>query len=95
MDKAPRSKRPITDPVEARVALIDGTFALPDENKEAMAEIRRAVKECAEKIKDSVRKKAKKHDTGRLIHSLDLLQQVKDTACVSVILPFAEAEEAE
>lgn len=82
----------IADPVTARVALINGQFDLPAENVQAMRDIRAAVEECAKKIQAAVEKTAKKNDRGRLIHAIDLLQQVKDTACVSVILPYAEEE---
>ena len=86
-------KRPIADPVAARVALIDGQFDLPAENLQAMRDVRAAVAECAKKIQQAVEKKAKKNDKGRLIHAMDLLQQAKDTACVSCILPYAEEEQ--
>jgi c-di-GMP-related signal transduction protein len=86
------NKRPITDPVLARVAMIDGMFSLPDENLQAMKEIRAAVAECAKKIEVATRKRAKKHDTGTVINVMRKLQSIKNLACDSVILPYAEED---
>ena len=81
---------PIEGPVEQRVALVDGNFDLPPEALAAMREVRGIVAEAAARIATSVSKC--KHDKGRLIHTMDLLQNVKDTACVSLILPHASKE---
>jgi hypothetical protein len=73
--------------VQARLDMTNGNFNLPDETLAAMKEIRAACSEAQAKVVESVEKV--KFDTGRLIHTLDLLQQVKNCACDSVILPHA------
>lgn len=103
---AARRKRRIVDPIEARVQLIDGDFAIPPANKAAVAEIRAACKAAAKRICAATRdlpsagtsadgKRLPGYDTGRLIAALDTLQQAKNIACVSVFLPYAEVEEDE
>lgn len=87
---APKKRVRITDPVEARVELINGMFPLPQASKEAMGDVRNAIEVAARAIARSVQ--ANPHDKGRLIHTLDLLQQAKDTACVALILPHAEKD---
>lgn len=85
-------KRPITDPVAARIALLTAQANPPPESTEAMGDVYSAVEECAKKVRQAVEKKAKKNDKGRLIHALDLLLQARDTACASLILPYAEED---
>jgi len=72
--------------------LINGNFDLPAKNIAAMKQVREIVAECAQKLTEAVTEVSRHYgvgyDTGRLIAALDLLQQVKDTACVSLILPF-------
>lgn len=80
-----------TDPVSARVALINGNFDLPEESVQAMKNIRKAVSDAAEIIERE--SKRVKHDVGRLIAAVDTLQQAKDVACVSVILPHYKPQE--
>ena len=83
------SKRPITDPVAQRVAMINGTFDLPQETVAAMREIRAALDECARKVQKTVEAQPK-YDKGRLIASIDQLQHTKNTLCDSLILPHAQ-----
>jgi hypothetical protein len=93
----------VTDPVEARMLLINGDFHLPDENKAGMKEIGKALEDAAVRIHAvakklpcaGVSKDGKPlpgYDTGRLIAALDTIQHAKDIACVSFILPYAEKD---
>lgn len=81
--------------IQARVLLIDGQFETPKESKEAFGNVRAIFAKAAQDLsnllvgKDS---KVAKVDAGRLIHALDLLQQAKDTACVSLLLPYADTD---
>ena len=77
------------NPIEARAKLVNGNFTLPDNTISALKEIREACGELAQKLLDITRQADLKVDTGRMIAAMDLVQQVKDTACVSVILPHA------
>jgi hypothetical protein len=76
------------DPIEKRVAMINGFFDLPSEQVEGMSEIRAATQECAERIAAVFKKR--KHDTGRAIAAIDELQKAKNIAYDALILPFAE-----
>ena len=87
-------------PLEARVELINGLFDLPSESSEAMKQIRAIVATCAQDLKvvfDSLTKSKEAgspppgYDMGRAIAAIDLLQQVKDVACVSILLPHASS----
>ena len=89
---ASNKKRLVTDPVEARVELINGNFDLPKESVDAMRTVRSVISEAAKKLRVAV-EAAPKHDKGRLIAALDSLQHAKDTACVSLILPFASKDD--
>ena len=80
-------KRPIEDPVEKRVAMINGYFDLPTDTVDGMKEIRLAVADCAHRL-EAVFKRCKV-DTGRAIATIDLLQQTKNVACDALILPHA------
>lgn len=71
--------------IDARVAIINGAFDLPDKTPEVMSEVRKILAKAAEDLK--VVLLAEKHDIGRVIATMDLLQQAKDTACTSLILP--------
>ena len=86
-----KRKRKITDPIEARVELINGKFTIPETTTNAMNEVRTILSEAAKRLKTCVEKNP--HDKGRLIHTFDLLQNAKDTCCVSLLLPFAEADQ--
>lgn len=81
-----RPKRAVA--VAARVKMVNGQFDLPAQTLKSMGEIREAVAETAEKIAASVERN-EKHDIGRLIAALDHLQQAKNIACDSLILPHA------
>lgn len=85
-----RARVPITDPVEKRVEMINGMFDLPAETLLTMREIRSASDEFARRIQAAVSKVP--HDTGRVIATIDLIQQLKNTACDAVILPHASKE---
>lgn len=78
---------PIQDPIEKRVAMINGHFALPSETVESMNEVRDAVDTCARTLHAIF--KNQKTDTGRAIATIDQLQAVKNTACDALILPHA------
>ena len=73
-------------PVFARTAMIDGYFNLPEPTIDAMKEIRAAFAECAKKVQH-VTLGAGAFDIGRLIACIDLIQQAKNVACDSLILP--------
>jgi hypothetical protein len=88
MSEELRKKVPITDPIEKRVAMINGYFDLPQEQIDGMKEIRSAVAECGAKLEQVFKKT--KIDTGRAIASIDELQKAKNIACDALILPFAE-----
>lgn len=84
-----RKRVDITDPVEARVAMVNGNFPLPDETKAAMRELYKASAEYSAALERIVAKSGLKYDKGRLIHAVDLAQTAKDTACQALILPHA------
>lgn len=71
--------------------MINGNFDLPQETVDAMKKIRASVAKCAAEI-DAIAAQVK-CDTGRLIHTVDLLQQVKNCACDGLILPHYKPEE--
>jgi len=71
--------------INARVAIINGTFELPPSTPKAMATVREILAKAAEDLKAVII--SEKHDIGRVIATMDLLQQAKDTACASLILP--------
>jgi len=75
-----------TKAVEKRVELLsDKELTLPQEAQTALKEINQAIYDCAQRIiKAAV---TTMHDGGRLIHTMDLLRQVKDTANVALQLP--------
>jgi hypothetical protein len=73
--------------VHARLMMINGMFDLPDETTAAMVRIRELVAECAMSVAKVVG--SVNHDTGRLIATIDKLQDVKDVACAAIILPHA------
>ena len=75
--------------LRSRVALINGHFDLPADVKKAMDNIRLAISEAAVAVHKTCTASGIKFDAGRLIHAIDLMQQAKDTACVALILPFA------
>lgn len=74
--------------VAARVKMVNGHFDLPAQTLTSMGEIRGVVAEAAEKMAASVECNDK-YDVGRLIAALDHLQQAKNIACDSLILPHA------
>jgi hypothetical protein len=76
------------NPINVCVSMINGNFNLPDSTVQSMKDIRAAVAECAVKLQDIFNKE--KIDVGRAIASIDLLQQVKNTACDALILPHGK-----
>ncbi|QJX71203.1 hypothetical protein F-liban_455 [Faustovirus] len=77
------------NPIEARAKLVNGNFTLPDTTLVALRRIREACGELAQQLLEISRSVDLKVDTGRMIAAMDMVQQTKDTACVSVILPHA------
>ena len=75
--------------VDERVLLIDGKFTHP--NASRLDKIREAVARCARQLQSIVQEDPK-HNVGRLIHTIDLLQSAKDTACVALLLPYANTD---
>lgn len=85
-------KRPIKDAIEKRVDLITAYYdPLPPTVSPAMKKIRAACGEAAQKIHEAV-KEAGDYDVGRVIHAMDLLQQVKNCAVDGIIMPHAYKE---
>ncbi len=78
--------------IRDRVLLVNGKFVLPDANVKAMDSIRAIFSEAAEKFAAVIGQTDIKYDKDRATHALDQLQAAKDTACVSVILPFASTD---
>ncbi|QJX71277.1 hypothetical protein F-S17_0013 [Faustovirus] len=76
--------------ITTRAKLVNGNFNLPTETINAMREIREACSELATRLEAIVKADGAQFDTGRMIAAMDLVQQVKDTACVAVILPHAK-----
>lgn len=91
MSEVGRKRVKVTNPVEARVELVNGMFDLPPEAKQAMNDVRAAAEVYARALL-AVSKTAP-HDVGRLIAALDAVQHSKDMACVAYILPHATKEE--
>lgn len=73
--------------MDARVALVNGNFDLPEDTRRAMHNIRECVAACATQLAEIARTTT--FDTGRMIAALDGLQAVKNTACDAVLLPHA------
>jgi hypothetical protein len=86
------SDNKVPQAIRDRVLLVNGKFSLPDANAKATEAIRTIFSEAAEKFAALLEQTEVKYDTGRAIHALDTLQAAKDTACVSVILPFASTD---
>lgn len=72
--------------IDARVAMVNGNFILPDETLQAMKRIREITAKAALEIKKTMYSGVK-YDTGRSIAALDFLQITKNTACDALILP--------
>jgi hypothetical protein len=84
---------PITDPIEARVAIIGGHIILPTDIPHYLRDVREA-SEVFAKTLETIYKRTK-HDKGRAIASFDLIQQTKNVASDALILAHAEKEEQE
>jgi hypothetical protein len=78
----------MSNPVDARLALINGCFNTPDDVTPAIREI---LAKAADDVAGIVRN-ASKYDTGRLIAFVDAVQLAKDIACCSLLLPHYQAE---
>jgi hypothetical protein len=70
--------------VNARVKLINGNFALPDDVSPFMKLVRETLSEAAQRITDQLPNTV---DPGRLIAALDQLQIAKNMFCDAAILP--------
>lgn len=87
----PQKRSRADETIDARVGLIDGNFDLPTDTSRRFGVIRKVLQGAAQTIASVVREAGEdNYDVGRLIAALDLLQQAKDTACVSLILPHAK-----
>lgn len=73
--------------------MINGYFDLPAETVGAMKEIRELAQAYADGVARVV--KTQKHDVGRVIAAIDLIQSSKDVACASLILPHASVDDKE
>ena len=73
------------DAGDARAAMINGNFTLPEQTLKSMKRIREVTAQAADEINKIL--KSDNHDVGRRIAALDHLQQVKNIACDSLILP--------
>lgn len=72
----------------ARSAIISGDIETTDEINEMTKKTREIVARCAQDVIDLLTKYPNaRFDTGRVLHSLDLLENVKDTLCVAFVLP--------
>jgi len=73
--------------VTKRIILLGrGTIGLPQATQAALEEVNSAIVDCARRI-EAAMKTAKDHDRGRLIHTIDLLREAKDSATVALQLP--------
>lgn len=98
----PKKKRCITDPVHARVVMIDGNFTLPAEHREAMSKVRAIIARAAQDIEATFQPFRKPRDAppnvrdrcdiGYLLNGLRELQNSKDTLCQSLIIVHAEED---
>lgn len=82
------AKRPIEDPLEERVALINGHFHLQSTTIKGISEICLAVIECSVKL-ESVFKRHKV-DMEQAITTFDLLQRTKHMASEAFFLPLVK-----
>lgn len=83
------TKRKRVDPVDIRVAAMNTKLRMPMSVDVSLGKIRALIQECAKQVADTVRDSDNgDFDMGRLIHTMDLMQQAKDTASMSLILPL-------
>lgn len=73
------------DSIQSRIDIINGYWPLTDETKAVMNSIRKILSEAANAITTEIEKVP--YDNAKLITALDRIQETKDIACVSVILP--------
>lgn len=78
--------------IDARVAMVNGNFNLPDETLQAMKRIREITASAASEIQ-KVMYSGVRYDTGRAIATLDFLQIVKNTGCDALILPHHDPKD--
>ena len=94
MSASPTKRTRADDTIDARVAVIDGQFDLPEGTRERFTVIRGAIKTAAETVANVIRETGEgNYDVGRLIAALDALQNAKDMACVSLILPHHKVQQ--
>lgn len=84
---------PITDAIEKRVALVNGDFDLTPVTLEAMRDIREAAGAYARELDAIFHREGVTFDVGRVIATMDHVQQTKLLACDAVALPHASKEE--
>lgn len=82
---------PLIDPVEARVLLLENNVTFSYEFGNSMELICSALGTAAKEIKRVV-ESAPQHDKGRLIAALDALQQARNNARDSLLLPQVQKE---
>lgn len=78
--------------LEARVAMINGYFDLPDDALAAMKEVRQILDQAAYAIY-ALADKNKNADKGTLVRVMQKLQSTKDVACQAFILPHYKKPE--
>lgn len=74
-------------PIEKRAEMINLVLSLPQKSLDAAKDIRVAIDQCAETINKIT--SGVDHDPAQLSATMALLQQAKNVACDSVILPHA------
>ena len=79
--------------IDARAALINGNFTLPTSTPAAMKSVREILSKAALELKKVLMDE--EHNVGCVIVAMDLLQQAKNKACDSLILPHYNEEEEE
>ena len=70
---------------EARIAMVNGHFPLPDETVAAMKNIREIFAETAERVYAETKKV--RSDPGRVTAMIDMILAAKNVACDAVTLP--------
>ncbi len=92
MSENKKQRVAITNPVEKRVAMVNGMFNLPDDTLQAMRDIRTASDAYARALHEVFSREGVEADTGRSIATMDAIQASKNMACDAVILPHASKE---
>lgn len=77
--------------IDARVAMVNGNFNLPDSTPKALASIREILAKAATDLKKAIQEE--EYNVGCIIAAMDLLQQAKNKACDGLILPHYKEKE--